>query len=130
MSKIFSIIQHDDFTEIRFMRSPTAQDGLEAIKEQAALGEVQRKRLWDMSCGYALSKEELQRAAITSRATEMPENSKVAVVAPDDLSFGISRMYSVQQNDPRGRSQHHVFREREEAIAWLKEPDDENQGLA
>lgn len=93
MSKIFSIIQHDDFTEMRFSSSPNAQDGLEAIREQAALGKVHRKRLWDMSCGYDLSAEELQTAAMTSR------------------------------------SQHQVFRGREEAIAWLNEPDDENQTL-
>lgn len=129
MSKIFSIIQHDDFTEMRFSSSPNAQDGLEAIREQAALGKVHRKRLWDMSCGYDLSEEELQTAAMTSRDTEMPENSKVAVVAPDDLSFGITRMYSVHRNDTLSRSQHQVFRGREEAIAWLNEPDDENQTL-
>lgn len=126
MTKIYSIIQHDDITEISYSSPPKAQDLMDATLEHAAKG-VSRKRLWDMSCGYNVSTEELQQIAATGRAVEMPDKSKVAILAPDDLSFGITRIYSVFRKDPR--SEHQVFRDRDEAIAWLNTPFDEIEGL-
>lgn len=126
MSKIYSITQNGDITEISYNRPPEAQDLLDATMEHAT-PDVSRKRLWGMSCGYNVSSEELQKIAAAGRTIEMPDKSKVAILAPDDLSFGITRIYSVFRKDPR--SQHQVFRKREEAIAWLNEPFDEIEGL-
>lgn len=126
MTKNYTITQFDDITEIRYNSPPKAQDLMDATLEHAAIG-VSRKRLWDMSCGYDVSTDELQRLAATGRAIEMPDKSKVAILAPDDLSFGITRIYSVFRKDPR--SKHQVFRDRDEAIAWLNTPFDEIEGL-
>ncbi len=121
MTKIFSIIQHEDITEVSFSSPPEMADLLEATIAHATT-EVSRKRLWDMSCGYNVSTDELQQIAKRGRVVEMPVNSKVAIVAPDDLSFGITRVYSALRQDPR--SQHQTFRSRDKTIAWLNEPSD------
>ncbi len=44
---------------------------------------------------------------------------KVAVYSPDDLSFGLARTYEAVSDD--SIQEVHVFREREEAEAWLTE---------
>lgn len=121
MTKIFSIIQHEDITEVSFSSPPGLADLLEATNAHATK-KVSRKRLWDMSCGYNISTEELQKIAQRGRTVRTPEHSKVAIVAPDDLSYGITRVYSALRQDPR--SQHKTFRSRDEAIAWLNEPSD------
>ncbi|NQV71401.1 MAG: hypothetical protein HQ498_15360 [Pseudohongiella sp.] len=125
MNKIYSITQHDDITEIKFNSPPNPQDGMAATLDLAAR-KVGRKRLWDMSCGYNNSTEELKKFAQVTRGLALPDKSKVAVVALDDLSFGVTRIYSAVRHDRR--SQHQVFRDRDQAIAWLNEPFDEDQG--
>ena len=126
MNKIFTIIQHDDITEVKYSSPPGLQDLLDATFEHAN-SEVKQKRLWDMSCGYNVSIEDLQQIAQAGRKIDMPEHSKVAIVAPDDLSFGLTRVYSVHRKDPR--SKHQVFRNREDALNWLNQPFDEIEGL-
>ncbi len=41
------------------------------------------------------------------------------IVIPDDLAFGLSRMFEVYRED--GLAGHMVFRTEEEARAWLEE---------
>lgn len=45
---------------------------------------------------------------------------KLAIVAPEQLPFGLSRMYEALMADPRQTV--HVFKDIEEAVAWLKKP--------
>lgn len=47
-----------------------------------------------------------------------PEQSKVAVVAPRDLFFGLSRMYEAYREGSAVRIR--IFRSGEEARAWLE----------
>ena len=47
---------------------------------------------------------------------------KVAVVAPNDISFGLARMYEVLSNDVPWDFV--VFRSMEAALAWLGVPED------
>jgi len=45
---------------------------------------------------------------------------KVAVIAPDDLSYGLTRMY--QERAGRSSEEYQVFRNASEAVAWLGIP--------
>ncbi len=119
MTKIFSIIQHEEITEVCFSSPPEVNDLIAAAREHAG-PRMHRKRLWDMSCGYNVSTVELNKIAQTGHNIEVPDNSRVAIVAPDDLSYGVTRIYSVLRKD--SRSQHQVFRTREDALAWLDDP--------
>ena len=44
---------------------------------------------------------------------------KTAIIAPEDLSFGLSRMYEMLSDDSPESVK--VFRERDEAWAWINE---------
>ena len=60
----------------------------------------------------------LRRVAyIYAEADQRPEESRVAIVAPGDLFFGLSRMYEAFREPSRLGIR--VFRELGEARAWL-----------
>jgi hypothetical protein len=56
-------------------------------------------------------------AQIYADADERPEDSPVAIVAPGDLFFGLSRMYEAYRQDSPVRIR--IFRSLAEARAWL-----------
>jgi hypothetical protein len=48
------------------------------------------------------------------------ERSKLAIIAKTDLHFGLSRMYQFHRElSPQSTRTVRVFRQREEAVAWL-----------
>ena len=60
-------------------------------------------------------------AQTDSRAT----TAKLAIVAPDDLSFGLARMYETYRElNPRSTKLVAVFRSRDEALKWIAAKDD------
>jgi hypothetical protein len=68
------------------------------------------------------SKGNIQELASLSAGMDSPETtSKFAIVAPEDLAFGIGRMYATY----RGLEEHStkkvaVFRSRKAALQWLE----------
>ena len=67
------------------------------------------------------SSDRARELARLSAAMDPPDSAtKLAIVAPDDLLFGLSRMYEAfREAEPRSRKQVAVFRARTEAMAWL-----------
>ena len=66
--------------------------------------------------------ERLRELAGTSASMDAATSSRFAIVAPDDLAFGLGRMYAAYRGvDPRSTKEVHVFRTMEEAVAWLDE---------
>jgi len=55
-------------------------------------------------------------ALVESRFTPHNFRAKIAVYAPHDLPYGLSRMYSV---DVDSFETHRSFREKDKALAWL-----------
>jgi hypothetical protein len=59
-------------------------------------------------------------ATLSAGMDPSPSASKVAIVAPQDLAFGLGRMYQAYRAlDPRSTKAVGVFRHREEALAFL-----------
>lgn len=58
-----------------------------------------------------------QIAGLFAEADRRPEDSRVAIVAPGDLYFGLSRMYEVYRDPSPVRIR--IFRGLAEAKAWL-----------
>ena len=58
---------------------------------------------------------------IETKLTGIPERPKVAVVAPEDLSFGLARMYEAFADSVPWDFE--VFREMNAALAWLDLPE-------
>lgn len=63
----------------------------------------------------------LAQYAASMDKPELP--SKFAIVAPQDLFFGLGRMYgSLRESAPNASRQSAAFRTRDEAEAWLDAP--------
>ena len=71
-----------------------------------------------------VSEEEVDSASIralarrTGETLELIPDGIVAIVAPNDVVFGLSRMWEIQAEQPGLLT--FVARTREEAIAWLR----------
>jgi hypothetical protein len=65
--------------------------------------------------------ERVRDLAATAAATDPPcTDSKIAIVASEDLAFGLGRMYqTLRELDRRSTKKVAVFRTREEALDWL-----------
>jgi ATP phosphoribosyltransferase regulatory subunit HisZ len=71
--------------------------------------------------GQGASTESLRRVAATFQdAEQAPEGVKIALVASSDAAYGIARMY--QAFRAGSQAVFHVFRQMDEARAWLGLP--------
>jgi hypothetical protein len=73
-------------------------------------------KLWDCSCGLALSAEELRAMADKAKRLDA-ETLKLAIVAPEDEVYGLARLFSVHRAQEHLQLQ--VFRDRDAAFQWL-----------
>ena len=70
---------------VRFSSPPTIEDIMRAAD---SLSESQYSiRLWDLSCDIGFSEEQLRFLAEYGKK-KFPMSSKVAIIAPADLTFG------------------------------------------
>ena len=116
MDKNYSIEIIDQIIEIRFHRSPKRVDWLSAFEEMAEKDRY-GLRLWDISCGVdILSNMEIAWIADLGKKT-FGAYGKAAVVARDDLSFGLARIHDVYREEENFEIR--VFRKRHEAFEWL-----------
>ena len=94
---------------------PNFQDVKDAMNKALDLGDC-RRRLWVFEHGFGLTPSELKEIAEFGKSI-WPTPSRAAIVAHDDLSFGLSRIHEVyrEQKDHETR----VFRSKEEAVEWL-----------
>lgn len=75
-------------------------------------------RLWDVTCGIDLSAEELEQLGELGKDSfNLSAHSKVAVLAPSDLAFGLARTFEVHRADTT--TELRVFREEQAARQWL-----------
>lgn len=87
-------------------------------------GPITRNVLWDLTLAVltGLSTEDIRSIShVPRKSLELREGGKTAIVAPDDLAFGLSRMY---QSNPLPEDlpfEIQVFRESEAAHQWLAE---------
>lgn len=67
------------------------------------------------------STEKMRELASLSAATDPPTGAgRFAIVAPQDLAFGVGRMYQVHRGlNERSTREVGVFRDRDSALAWL-----------
>lgn len=99
-----------------FEASPSATSIKEAIEAMAA-EKLSDKRVWDFSqSGFTLSPEEIRNVASFAGIT-YKQPSRVALVASEDLSFGLSRSYNAYREN--SGTELEVFRTREEALEWI-----------
>jgi len=104
-------------TEVRFIDVAGLTD-LRSAMDDIAKNYYSELRLWDMSSGVNLTESDVKQVASHAKSTFLLPG-KSAIVAPSDLTFGISRMGDVYRED--GVLMQGVFRTKNEALVWLNE---------
>ncbi len=112
-----SIEKVGDILIVSFSTPPSLADYCAAIDE-IAKHEDNLLRLWDMSCGFEMSSDDIARMAEYAKQKLSLPGSKVAVYAPQDLTFGLFRVNEIYRTHASVGYQ--VFRKKDEAIEWLK----------
>lgn len=74
-------------------------------------------RLWEFKVGVAIDTSQIEEIAKYGEQI-WPVPSRAAIVAPDDLSFGLARIHDVHRDQNKRETM--VFRTVQEAIKWLK----------
>jgi len=79
---------------------------------------------------YEVSNSEVEIiASQDENASEYISDAVVAVVAKDELVFGLSRMWEMIVESPSLQWETNVFKAREDAEAWIKERVKEKYGI-
>ena len=117
MEKKFTVEMVGDITVVRYINNPKIDDLRMSIDEVAAI-RPSGLRLYDFSQGgFNLATPELAEIADYARKKFSPP-SRVAIVAPKDLSFGISRIYeAIRQQEGMELE---IFRSEQKALKWLE----------
>jgi len=117
VGKVYDIEIIDGITTITFFVKPDLSDIKNAMDEEIVRSVDSRLRLWYMQAGIDLPSEKIKEIARYAKE-HLPTFSRAAIVAADDLSFGLMRLGDVHREQ-----EHHitrVFRTKDEAILWLK----------
>ncbi|MGD9150792.1 MAG: hypothetical protein PVG40_10895 [Desulfobacterales bacterium] len=107
----------DAVTTVRFLIKPGPDEIRKSIDEVALIS-ASGLRLWDLSAGgWDLTSEKLEEIADYAK-TKLMLPSKVAIVAPKDLSYGLSRVYEALRRQEGLEIE--IFRDEQKALSWLK----------
>ena len=115
MSDIYKIELMDGICIVRFAAAPSFEQAKEAITEVSQFPESKR-RIYDLSNGLDLSSNELAKLAEHGKRL-FTKPSRVAIVATEDLAYGLARLESVYRED--GIIDQATFRTEAEALDWL-----------
>ena len=111
---------------VRFYKSLGIDEIRNAITD-VAQNHLSDLRLWDFSkAEINLTSSQIEQLAKYGKA-KFSIPSKVAIVAPEDLAFGLMRIYEVHREEDQAEIK--VFRSEQDAWGWLKNPDHDSRGL-
>ncbi|MDJ0911749.1 MAG: hypothetical protein QNI99_21360 [Woeseiaceae bacterium] len=113
----YSIEERGDVTVISLLRTLTKQEILGIIDVIASLGR-REKRLWILGDHVRLTAEEMSEIGNYGRE-KIEGPSRVAYVAGDDLTFGLTNIQAAYRDV--GGFEDQLFRDEASAMAWLNE---------
>ena len=116
MKKNYQISRIEDVTVVRMLDFPSRDGLISAFNEVKSL-DTSGRRMWVLEKGVKLSVADLQSIASKATAT-LKRPCRMAVVAPTDLSYGLSRMFEVFREQDGVET--HSFRTEEDAVMWLR----------
>ena len=126
MDKNYSIDSTDGVTVVRFYKRLGIDEIRNAIIDVAE-NHLSDLRLWDFSkADINLTSSQIEELAKYGKS-KFSIPSKVAIVAPEDLAFGLMRIYEVYREEDQAEIK--VFRSEQDAWVWLRNPDHELSGL-
>ncbi len=115
---VYSVCSLDGIIFVDFLKPPSVVNFRNAI-DDVVLCEQNQLRLWDLSCGIKLATPEIKALARYAKSKFTTPFSKVAIVAPDKLTFGLFRVHDVERED--SLVEQIVFRSKHDAMAWFKQ---------
>ncbi len=116
-----SISREDFIVCIRFDLPPTKQEVMGINRQLVAMKDV-GYRMWVIPPAFDLSQKEIREIAHDGNQLGFPP-SRVAMVASDDLPYGLLRMVDVYRENPDLKTR--VFRSEPDAVQWLTEERDQ-----
>lgn len=120
MAKNYTIESKEGITIVRFKKRPELEDIYNVI-DDVAENNPSELRLWDLSNeSINLSNNEIEKMA-TYGKSKFPAPSKIAIVAPHDISFGLMRVFQAKATMEEKSNEIMVFRTMQEALSWLNE---------
>lgn len=124
MDKPYSITSQDDVAVVRFDSRVDLSTAKAAIQD-VAVADAADLQLYDFSPGgrFDLDASEIQQLAEYGRRLGDSHSSRVAIVAPHDLDYGLLRMYRAYRDQGRTEARHQVFRNCDDALDWLRQPE-------
>ena len=117
MNPGYAIEERGDVMVITLTRSLSKAEIFSIIDAIAELGSP-TKRLWLLGSHVRLTPEEMSDIGEYGRE-KIEGPSKVAYVADDDLTFGLTNIQAAYRNV--GGFEDQLFRDEESALAWLAE---------
>jgi hypothetical protein len=121
MSYEISIDEAADIAQVTMWGTPTFEEMIEVLaKLTAGDAFITRKRLWDLrNATSALSSNEMERLAQAALARDKGGASRVAIIAEEDVIYGLSRVFEVYRESSEVKVR--TFRDLDEAQGWLQE---------
>jgi hypothetical protein len=117
MSNIYTIEITEGITVVRFSAAPGLRELLGLIDEITGNYPYER-RLWDFDAhGVDVGPDDVRQLAKYAKL-KFVKPSRMAIVAPQDLVFGLSRLFEAHREDALVQTR--VFRSEQEARVWLK----------
>ena len=116
MDDRYEISNIDDIAVMRLKKAVTLDEMLEVLSAIAAQISA-TKRIWIADEKFVFTDDEIRQIAMHGK-TLWTEDSIVAYVAYDDLSFNLLRMLEIWREDEQYRIK--VFNDMSAAVDWLR----------
>ena len=111
----YIITSEDEVTVVRFLSDPTVEELRQIIQESENFDS--ELELWDFrACTFEFTSEQIQGLAALAKSKQRYP-LRTAMVADQDLSYGMSRVYSAYRR--QAGSETNVFRDEDGARSWL-----------
>ena len=119
--KVHQITRDGPIVRIEFLTSPNQEDMLKLMTELGGLADSELRMYIMEKAEMLLSTAEVREGAEVARKIEN-QPQRIAVVAPGEISYGISRIFKVFRESEGTALE--VFRDEQSAKAWLLDQDD------
>jgi hypothetical protein len=117
----YVITREEAITRIDFKRNPDSEEMVALLATLDEMKDTALRMYVMIEAEVLLSTAEVREGADTARSFSN-QPTRVAIVAPGDITYGISRIFKVFRESDSTQLQ--VFRELDEARGWLlSDPD-------
>lgn len=122
-SIVKKIISESELTVFTALGNISGQDVIRVIWDFYERGPVTRNVLWDLSHAElesVSSEDAVQITHVPRKFVELRTGGKTAILAPNDLAYGLSRAFQTSSQPKEFPFELEVFRDKESAYTWLE----------